>query len=198
MNDKTRIGALLIVALIAAVLLALPVMAAETTPVAATTNESVTEMVAPGVNEAANASVTMSTISADRTLSNGTLSFPQGGDTLFSGGEGGYLLWETDLIGNDYRISVGLVPEGMEVNSSNAEWVAIRETPSSDYAGIYYTWHPPSMSGKKYSLILLVDYEVAGMERGTYNQEKFVTDSPFFLISSTPPLPPAPPVSVPT
>ena len=162
----------LTVVLAAMLLVALPAMAE--------INESVT-MVTPEVNEVTNTSVSISVMA---TSSDGILPLPQGDDTLFSGG--GYLLWETDLIGNDYRISVGLVPEGMEVNSSNAEWVIVREVPGSDYAGNYYTWYPPSMSGEKYSLILLVDHEVAGTGRGTYYQETFVTEDSFFLIDPSP------------
>ena len=169
----------LMIVLVATLLAALPAMAE--------TNESVI------VTQDETVNVSVTTTPDDRILP-----FPQGDDTLFSGG--GYLLWETDLIGNNYRISIGLVSEGMEVNSSNAEWVVIREIPGSDYAGNYYTWYPPSMSGEKYSLILLIDYEVAGMGRGTYNQETFITEGPFFLIDPYDPLddPPDSPSSPPS
>ena len=158
--------------------IALLMVALMVVPLAVATemNESVPGMVAE-MDDVITVPVNVSavTISDD-----GILPFPQDGDTLISGV--GYLLWETDLIGNDYKMSVGLVPEGMEVNSSNAEWVAVREITSDDYVGYYYIWHPPLMSGKKYSLILLVDYEAAGMGRGTYHQKTFVMEGSFFLI----------------
>ena len=174
MKTETKIGALLTIALMAALLLALPAMAE--------TNESVT-MVTLEVDETVNVSMNM-------LPDEETLYFPREDNTIFT--ECGYLIWETDYsIGNDYRISVGLIPAGVEVDPSSAVWITIRESASSDPMGSYYIWYPPSgmADNGKYNAIVLVDYEVAGTEReGTYYQETLCTEGPFNLVN----LPPAP------
>ena len=190
--DKTKVTiALLMVALMAALSLA---SATEMNESVMTTPEETGEM---------NVSVAM--MSDD----DGILSFPRENDTLFA--ESGYLIWEADFpIGNDYKISVGLVPIGMEVNSSNAIWVTVREDVSSDSMGSYYTWYPPQGISNdeekvKYNAIVLIDHEAAGQKRGTYYQETFITEGPFFLIDPYDPLddppgslssPPSPPPQI--
>ena len=197
MKAKTRtVGMLLIVVALVSML---SVVAAEETPVTAEINESAT--MAPEVDEAVNVSMNVSATPAPDDpdgSDGGILSFPLEGDILFAGAEAGYLIWQKNpSMGNDYKVSVGLVSVGMEVNSSNAEWVTVREASSSDSMGGYYTWDPPLgiVDDGEYNAIVLIDYETAGKaQRGTYNQETLYTKGPFNLVNlPSPPSPLAPP-----
>ena len=178
MNVSKGIVVLLIIALMAMV----PQMAVA----AAETNESV-----PGMVAEMDETVNVSELGVSSIRTTDILSFPRKNDTLFD--ECGYLIWEDSFMGSTTpKITVGLVPNGKEVIPSNAIWVEVREYASNDGTRAYYTWYPPSGKEGYYSLLVYVDHETSGMEKGTNDQDDYRSEGPFYLednpFSAPPPI----------
>ncbi len=162
MNNRKGVGALLIVALIAAMLLVtLPVMAAEMMPVAAITNESVSPEVGEGTYSPVDEGVY----------------FPSGGDIFFVD-ENYQVSWTySDTYGTPL-ISIGIVSASNDTSPLDAEWAVVRYGTIGDGS---YNWCVPSMETGEYKLIIVLDYQ--GM-MGTYHQDVLYSDD-FYIINAT-------------
>lgn len=122
-------------------------------------------------------------MSAEYTVSSETY-FPQEGDALFIGGA--YEVWVDgrpmeDQYENEVLISIGLIPEEMEIDMLNAIWVVKRVSAM----GESFIWCPypdfdpdedPLEEGK-YSMVVIVDYG-----NPTHRQEQIWSEE-FFLLS---------------